>query len=275
MKSKRIIFIIMVIVFICSTAIFAQNDVLYKVRKGDTLSKIASKYDVGINELIKENNIKDPNYICIGQKLVIPTKNKVYNVKAGDTLAKIAGYFKVSLSNLIEINGLDDPDKIYKEQDIIIPVDMDRNRYTLASRNRNPATYIWPVQGIISSYYGWRIHPIRKKKQFHTGIDIAVPQGTPIYAAKTGEVIYSGWADGYGYLVIINHNDNSQTYYAHNLDLLVKKGDTVRQGKIISLSGTTGVSTGPHLHFEIRKNGRHLDPLQKLNYKYMENEFKI
>ena len=120
-------------------------------------------------------------------------------------------------------------------------------------------TYIWPTRGVFTSGYGWRWG------RMHKGIDIANNVGTPIQAAKDGVISFSGWSSGYGYLVEISHGDGSSTRYAHNSRLLVKKGQLVPQGARISLMGSTGRSTGPHLHFEIRKpGGAAMDPMAML-----------
>ena len=127
----------------------------------------------------------------------------------------------------------------------------------------------WPAPGYykITSPYGYRNHPILKKKKLHTGIDIAVPSGTGVLAANAGTVIYSGYNGGYGNTVIIDHGGKISTLYAHNSKLLVKVGDKVEKGKVISKSGSTGLSTGPHLHFEVRENGQHVDPMKYLTGK--------
>jgi len=197
-----------------------------------------------------------------------------YTVKKGDSLWKIANSYQVNLDNLIKINNINSPDTIYIGQKIKIPANNSRTRYTLASRSRR-FNYIWPVHGKISSEYGWRIHPIRHQKEFHTGLDIAAPFGTPVYAADSGTVYFSGWAEGYGKLIIIKHQDNRLTYYGHNLSLLVGEGEKVKQGKVIALVGDTGVATGPHLHFEIRINNKHINPMQCLNQRYLVNGFRI
>lgn len=125
--------------------------------------------------------------------------------------------------------------------------------------------FLLPVQGArISSPYGERIHPIFKTKIFHTGIDYAVPMGTPIKAANAGKVIYSGWYGGYGKVVIIDHGNctgkPTTTLYAHMSKQNVSVGDNVVRGQVIGHVGSTGYSTGPHLHFEVRINGRHQNP---------------
>lgn len=122
-----------------------------------------------------------------------------------------------------------------------------------------------PVNGEITSRFGLRIDPIDGKKRHHNGIDIAVPEGTNINPVLPGKVIYSGYSKGYGNCVIVEHEDGIQTIYAHNSKNLVKVGDRVSTDTVIALSGSTGRTTGPHLHFEIRKEGKPVNPLAMLN----------
>lgn len=118
-----------------------------------------------------------------------------------------------------------------------------------------------PVPGPITSGYGWRIHPIFRTREFHTGIDIAAPYGTPVQAAHEGGVIFSGWMRGYGLLVILDHGGGLTTTYSHLSASLVHVGDHVARGAVIARIGSTGWSTGPHLFFEVREDGRPIDPL--------------
>lgn len=120
------------------------------------------------------------------------------------------------------------------------------------------AGLIWPVNGPVTSGFGIRWG------RMHTGIDIAVPTGTPVHASAAGTVVYASWMSGYGFLVAIDHGNGLATAYAHNSSLLVSVGQHVAQGEVISLSGSTGHSTGPHVHFEVRVNGVPVDPLQYL-----------
>lgn len=132
------------------------------------------------------------------------------------------------------------------------------------SVSRGTGTFIWPVRGVISSYFGYRRHPIFRVVKFHTGIDIAINSGTAIKAADSGVVIFSGWWGGYGNAVIINHGRGLQTVYAHQLRRYVAKGDKVDKYQVIGLVGSTGYSTGPHLHFEVRRNGETQNPMRYL-----------
>lgn len=126
------------------------------------------------------------------------------------------------------------------------------------------AKFIWPVQGEITSYYGWRTHPIFGTTRYHSGYDIACDTGTPIAAADSGTVVYSGWLGGYGYCVMIDHGGGLVSLYGHNSELWVSEGQYVQQGQTIALAGSTGWSTGPHCHFEARLNGELTDPMNYL-----------
>lgn len=119
---------------------------------------------------------------------------------------------------------------------------------------------IWPLKGRISSDYGWRFHPILNENRMHTGIDIAAAQGTDIKAVADGTVILAGWVSGYGLTTVISHGNNITTLYGHASKLLTQAGDKVKQGQVIALVGSTGMSSGPHLHFEIRSNGDPVNP---------------
>ena len=121
-------------------------------------------------------------------------------------------------------------------------------------------SFITPVAGRRSSEYGERTDPFTGNQRRHQGVDIAAPEGSPIRAAAPGEVTYSGEMPGYGNVVIIEHGDGFETRYAHNADNSVRKGDTVAAGQVVATVGSTGRSTGPHLHFEVRKDGDSVDP---------------
>ena len=119
---------------------------------------------------------------------------------------------------------------------------------------------IWPVNGVVTSPYGYRTHPIFGTTIYHSGMDIGVDYGTPVHAADGGVVVEAGWISGYGYAVIIDHGNGLSTLYGHNQELAVSEGQAVSQGQVIAYAGSTGNSTGPHVHFEVRANGDPVDP---------------
>ncbi|MFM8260089.1 MAG: peptidoglycan DD-metalloendopeptidase family protein [Vulcanococcus sp.] len=206
-----------------------------------------------------------------------PPPQEPARVRFGDTLAKIAERYNVTIKDLLSLNpGLEAARLVVGTQIQVARSTPGRSRLILGlapsasgglswpdqpsfggSTNPNPFNpygdqgWIWPTKGMFSSGYGWRWG------RMHKGIDIANNVGTPILAAKGGQVLSAGWNDGgYGYLVEIRHDDGSMSRYAHNSRILVQPGQMVPQGSVISLMGSTGRSTGPHLHFEILPAGR-------------------
>ncbi len=127
--------------------------------------------------------------------------------------------------------------------------------------------FIWPACGVITSYAGWRVHPVFGTTKYHSGMDIAVDYNTPIKAANRGSVTYAGWMDGYGYTVMIDHGEGLVTLYAHCSSIKCNEGDFVHQGDEVASSGATGWATGPHLHFEVRVHGDIVDPLKYISEK--------
>ncbi|MBQ5707420.1 MAG: M23 family metallopeptidase, partial [Peptococcaceae bacterium] len=125
-----------------------------------------------------------------------------------------------------------------------------------------PSKYVWPCPSSkkITSKYGYRIHPIQKVKKMHTGIDVGAKKGTDIVAAAGGKVIMAKYYGGYGNCIIVDHGGGMSTLYAHMSAYVAKEGDWVSQGQVIGKVGSTGNSTGPHLHFEVRVNGQHTNP---------------
>ncbi|MBE3578230.1 MAG: LysM peptidoglycan-binding domain-containing protein [Limnochordales bacterium] len=180
-------------------------------------------------------------------------------VKAGETLTSIAREYGTTVAALLRVNQLPDPDKLKIGQELRLPLEV-------ASRGMKvyPGSLLWPVTGRISSGYGPRAHPVTGHPDFHEGIDIAVPEGTPVRAAAGGKVVKAGWMDGYGYGVVIEHMDGIQTFYGHNSRVVVEPGQYVRRGEVIAYSGSTGLSTGPHVDFRVKVRGDYDDPLRWL-----------
>ncbi|MFQ6067333.1 MAG: peptidoglycan DD-metalloendopeptidase family protein [bacterium] len=230
------------------------------VKPGATLWSIAKEHGLHLSTVVHANNLSPSQPIHPGQKLKIYNMDGfIYRVPRGQTLSRIARTYDVSLHEIMQINQIENPHLIPAGQKIFVPA------------IKPLYTFIWPARGRISSGFGWRRNPFTKKgREYHRGIDIAVNTGTPIRASHSGRVVvaYRGkrWNKGYGKLVVIRGGDNSYTYYAHLSRVLVKRGQYVRQGQKIGLSGNTGRSTGPHLFFAIVKNGKARNPLKYLSW---------
>lgn len=247
---------------------------VHQVARGDSLSVLAVKYGASVADIMDANDLTD-HRIYIGQKLIIPTKSfqanrtdntnaepsigspvmMTYQVQPGESTYVIAKRFNTTITAITEANKLKNPSLLRVGQRLLVPTPREV---------AEPGSLVWPVIGPISSGYGWRTHPIYKNRQFHGGIDIAVPTGTSILAAGSGKVIRAGDMDGFGLGVVIDHGGGVTTWYGHNSKLLVKEGDLVQKGQLIAKSGSTGISTGPHLDFRIKVNGITVDPLSWL-----------
>jgi lipoprotein NlpD len=210
---------------------------------------------------------------CAAQKTISKPKFQgVYHtVTAGETLFRIGKAYGITYQELARVNGIQDAGKIRVGQRIFIPgaiqplpvetiTPMETAPTAPASPDPVPGieTFIWPVNGTINSGYGPR------GLSFHDGIDIAAPEGTPIRAIEDGEVIYSDQLRGYGNMVILRHANGIVSVYAHNESNLVQEGQSVVRGEVVARVGSTGRVSGPHLHFEIRKNNAAQDPLRYL-----------
>ena len=224
------------------------------IQKGETLSEIAQKYKVSIQSILQANSIKSEHRIQTGKMLRIPReafalKEILYEVRPGDTLIGIANRHNVEWKVLQRINGIVSPRSLQIGTEIRIP-------YDGTSEFSDPLR----IPLVLTSKYGYRPHPVTGRYQFHAGIDLRAAVGTRVYASKGGRIIFAGRKGGYGKLVVIEHEDNFTTWYGHLSRIRVKNGQIVNQGKVIGLSGNTGISTGPHLHFEIRYKGRSEKP---------------
>ncbi len=186
----------------------------------------------------------------------------VYTVQRGDTLSDLAFAYGTTVNQIMRRNGLDDPDQLYAGQRLLIP---NISQAAFSGARRTPrVSFVWPVQGRITSGFGWRNHPITRVRHFHAGIDIAAPHGTPIRAAAAGRVVSAGRMGAYGLAVVIDHGSGYTTWYGHCSKLLVRAGDSVKSGQQIALVGSTGHSTGPHLDFRIKIGEYAVNPLEIL-----------
>lgn len=232
----------------------------YTVRSGDTLGAIARRLGVGVDALRAANGLTGDT-IFPGQVLVVPGEPPVEHVvRPGDTAWDIARLYGITLEDLAGANpDVEDLGLLQAGQALRLPpgARWEAGEAVPEVRIAPGARFAWPASGPISSAYGPRWG------RFHSGIDIAAGAGDPILAARAGVVDLAGWVGGYGNTVILRHSDGSRTLYAHSSRVLVRPGERVRQGQVIARVGSTGRSTGPHLHFEIIA-GRPVDPVPYL-----------
>jgi len=259
----------------------AQRDTVtkYTVQSGDTLSSIGKRFNVTVDTIRYANTISDIGYLKVGQEIDIPPVNGVvYKVVSGDTIASIAKKYKVSEQAIADFNYLSKPFILTSGQELVlpnanipapvvatpvqvVPGSTVNPTYTGAAYtfipyadhgNAGNGNFIWPTNNrYITQYFSW----------YHPAIDIAVQ--SPIYAADSGIVIRSGWwTNGYGFAVQIDHRNGYVTTYAHMSVLKASVGDEVNQGDLIGIMGSTGRSTGPHVHFSIQYQGSYVDPLK-------------
>ncbi|MDR2733659.1 MAG: M23 family metallopeptidase [Spirochaetota bacterium] len=231
----------------------------YTVNKDDSLSRIAEKTGVNLDALISLNKLSDAHVITIGQQLTIPNQKGIYyKVKKGDTIGKLVKDYKIAGTAIQEANGLA-RDELETGSVIFLP------GARLSAEEMDKALgmdFVRPARGgWISSVPGYRRDPFTLGHQFHPGIDIALPYGTAIVAARSGQVEFAGWNGGYGRMVMVKHTDGYSSIYGHMQRFIVSGGQWVRAGQVIGYVGSTGYSTGPHLHFELRRYGQFVNPM--------------
>lgn len=197
-----------------------------------------------------------------GESNFADSQVKFYRIQKGDTLCQISQRYNVSLKTLMLINEMDENTILEVGDNLSIPGGVNRmvaQAMPEPSRSLSlPKPMIWPIVGTISCPFGWR------KSGFHHGVDIANKIGTPIKAVAAGTVSFTGYKSIYGLTVIIDHPDGKQTLYAHTQKTYVHKGEKVSQGEIIAAVGMTGVTTGPHVHLEVRNGNEVSNPMSYL-----------
>lgn len=233
----------------------AQRMKTHVVAEGETLSQIAEMYNLDVDTLVEANEI-DADVILPGERLLIlPKRGTLYTVAEGDSLWRIAKLYGVDVKDILNENDkggaiIRPGEKLFipggksgEEQAASVPVS-----------RMGDARFLRPATGVVSSPFG------RRWGKMHEGVDIADEEGTPIQAALGGRVTYAGWVDGYGKTVVLEHRQGYTSLYGHMRQIEVVSGDMVSRGQVIGKMGSTGNSTGPHVHFEVRKDGELLNP---------------
>jgi murein DD-endopeptidase MepM/ murein hydrolase activator NlpD len=249
---------------------------VYTVQSGDTLSSIATKFGLQTTEYVaswqllvysnRPDIVSEDDLLQIGQKLRIPTQaGVIHEVVSDETLGEIASRYDVATEDILAVaaNNLSDPDQVQRGQILLVPNprqfssgDFVPGPDIIDTGPASSSGFIWPATGPISSYFG-PAHPL--------GIDIDLFNNvvSPIVAAAEGTVVFAGGNPccSYGYYVVIDHGDGFETLYAHLSEIHVGVGQYVVQGQVLGIGGSTGYSTGSHLHFEVHNYGSVVDPL--------------
>jgi len=264
------------------------------IKDGDTLWKVANRFDLSLRDIIDTNDIRPPYILSVGQRLKLPPPRK-YKAQYGDTLHSISRTFGVGIRDLVQHNRLRSPYTIKINQSLKIPYQAEQHyhrdrgttQFSAAKPSPRPShgqvstvkpsrkisrkttkrpvygssgQFNWPVKGPVLSSYG------AKASGYHNdGINIGAPRGTPVLSAGSGSVVYVGGdLESFGNLVLVRHDNGWMTAYAHLAKVQVKRGQRLQKGRTIGTIGTTGAVTKPQLHFEIRKGTRALNPQKYL-----------
>lgn len=237
----------------------------HTVEAGETLGKIASLLGVSVDQIVTSNRIRSPESLAAGQTIRVPQKGILHVIKKGQTLTDISLTYAVSVEEIIAANGITNPEMIYAGEEILIPRDASLPWRTVVALSKGRETrFIWPLVGEVVSTFGWRVHPVLQFRHHHNGIDIDVPEGTTVVAAAAGLVSFVGEEEGYGTMLVLSHADDYITAYGHLSRVFVYSGQFVEAGQPIAESGNTGISSGPHLHFEVRNREFPIDPMRYL-----------
>jgi murein DD-endopeptidase MepM/ murein hydrolase activator NlpD len=253
---------------------FRDSVIHYTVEEGDTVSTIADKYGVSVDTIRWQNDLPSRDSIKVGQELeILPVTGVLHTVRKGDTVYSIAKKYDIDAQAIVNypFNTYtnDETFELAIGQNVIVPdgVEPEAVLWSPTARIRqitpNAGTvvasgnFVWPANGTISTHFVW----------YHPGIDIANRAMPNVLAADSGTVIVAGWPDNYGYgnRIVIDHGNGTRTLYAHLNRIYVVAGQSVNRGDAIGQMGSTGRSTGPHLHFEVTRNGVKVNPLGVLN----------
>ena len=269
----------------------------YVVAPGDSLWSIANSQNIELDTIVGSNTFNTSAKLRPGAVLRIPNQDGIFYVmKKGEAIEAVSKRYGVSMNKIKQVNPDVDVAALREEDEIFLPgarpeglmeqhaqaklaeakktttkttsktlAKVEKPKGSEVAVRKSGAGFRWPIMGRINSPFGWRQHPITKRRDFHTGIDIKANRNDPIKAAGGGKVVYSGWMGGYGKTLVIEHSNGQSTLYAHCSSLLAGKGASVPQGQVVAKIGTTGRSTGPHLHFEVRNGNSPVNPIKYLS----------
>jgi murein DD-endopeptidase MepM/ murein hydrolase activator NlpD len=234
----------------------------YRVKTGDMIGNLADQFGITQDTIISVNGIRQSRLLQVGQYLKIPSMPGIlYTVKAkGETPETIAAKFEVSADKCAKVNFLLKNSSLDSGATVFVP---DAQLDWVTRQEINGDLFHRPLRSRywLSSYYGWRESPFTGKRSYHSGIDMATPMGTSVYAALEGQVSSTGYNSTYGNYIIISHHSGYKTLYGHLSAVLVVRGQYVTTATRIGKVGNTGLSTGPHLHFTVFKSGKTVNPL--------------
>ncbi len=249
----------------------ASGPVRHRVEPGQTLYRIARTYGLSPEALADANGIKDARSVAVGQELLIPGVSQRLKVpppgapippppsNVPERPAARNGERADSMRGDSPLAARASPFQLEARAGApprsVASSDLGRSRPATSAQ---PGQLRWPLRGVLYARFG------KKGREPHDGIDLAAPEGTPVATADAGTVLFAGEQRGYGNIVIVQHGQGLITLYAHNRDLRVKTGQVVREGQVIATVGDSGKTSGPHLHFEVRQDGKPVDPLVHL-----------
>lgn len=237
---------------------------MHTVKEGETLGTIAEQYNIDVDTLQGANANLETDIHPGDQLVILPQKGLLYTAGSGDTLWGIANLYQVEVAAILAANGKTLEDLSIGESLFIPGGKKPKETERLLARAESSVSrgsgsrFTWPTEGELTSGFAqrWGKH--------HDGIDLANDIGTTVRAARAGRISYSGWSSGYGRMIMIEHDQDYTTVYGHLNESYVSEGQYVKAGQSIAAMGNTGYSTGPHLHFEVRKNGTPINPYNVL-----------
>lgn len=232
----------------------------YRVRKGDIIGRIAEKFNVSTDSIFSLNGVTSARNIQIDSYLKIPTISGIlYTAKGSEDIESVAKKFGVDAEKCAAVNNLQVASLLEEEQTIFVP-DAKLDAETVQKINGDLFKKPIHAKWYRSSSFGWRSNPFTGSRSYHNGIDMACPRGTSIYSAMAGKVTSTGFSPVYGNYVIVSHHSGYKTLYGHMDSILCIKNQFVDSGTVLGRVGSTGMSTGPHLHFTVYKNNVAVNP---------------